>query len=174
MPGLYSTLSKAGSYVSGAGLGARGVQASMINRAGQAGYNMGQLGRYGASAMAAGYRGLGSTGKGAVIGAGVGGAYGMMSNDTSVLGGMMMGAGMGAAGGRYGPSAMRRAKLGYRGIGVGGAATVTGLRGGLYGGARGAYNQMRADYRGARLFSNVAANRIRGLHRPRMFFTGMA
>ena len=50
---------------------------------------------------------FGATATGAFYGGAAGGAWGMASEDTSVLGGMMMGAGMGAAGGRYGGAAVR-------------------------------------------------------------------
>ena len=101
------------------------------------------------------------TAYGAAAGAAAGGLYGAMSDNTSVIGGMMMGAGMGAVGGRYGTSAIRRGRLGARGIGVGGTSTVTGARGFLAGAGRGIANRARMDYRGARLSANSAFNGIK-------------
>ena len=89
------------------------------------------------------------------IGAGVGGAYGMMSGDTSVLGGAMMGAG--AA--RYGGAGFRRGMLGWRGIGVSDVRTI-GFGQGFY---RGVANMARADARGARMAANRGYGKIRGL-----------
>ena len=95
------------------------------------------------------------TGMGTLGGAAAGGIWGAASDDTSVLGGMAMGAGLGAVGGRYGFSAARRARLGYRGIGTGmiggtqGALHVTaspaGMQGALIGAGRGIRNRFMAD-----------------------------
>lgn len=94
------------------------------------------------------------TTKGAVLGA----AWGAVSDDTSVLGGAVMGAGMG----RYGASGMRRAALGYRGIGVPGARGAMSAARGF---GRGVWNRMRMDYRGARMATNDGLGKIRGLYR---------
>lgn len=70
---------------------------------GQAVKNWGQLAKYGGSLAGGAFTGkYGSTAAGAAWGAAGGGLWGMASGDTSVLGGMAMGAGMGVAGGRYG------------------------------------------------------------------------
>lgn len=88
------------------------------------------------------------TGRGAILGGAAGGLYGALSDNTSVLGGATMGAGLGAVGGRYG---------------------ITGWRGAMAGGQPGLWNatkrfgsavasQARSDYRGARLMANKAVN----------------
>lgn len=96
MPGLFSSLmNKAAAYATGARLGVMGAKAGgKASLAMGAGYNAGQLGRYAWNSMS-------RTAKGAAAGALAGGAYGAVSDDTSVLGGMAMGAGLGAAGARY-------------------------------------------------------------------------
>jgi hypothetical protein len=108
------------------------------------------------------------TGMGMIGGAGVGGMYGAVSDDTSIIGGMMGGAALGALGGRYGAAGSRRAGLGYRGIGVGGDKTVTGIRGAMAGFGRGIRTKGRMDIanlqRGAKGIS-MTANR--GLGRIR-------
>src|SRR5688572_323024 len=146
--GLFSAI---GGYVQGMGLGARGVGASMLTRGGQAGYNAGQLARHGAMSAAGSRLGTaaGNWGKlgmyglsragGTGIGALAGAAYGGMSDDTSVLCGAMMGAGLG----RYGGAGLRRAARGGAGMGFG-AHSLHAAKG--FG--RGAWGQMRADFRG--------------------------
>jgi hypothetical protein len=62
--------------------------------------------------------GSGSTARGAMVGAGVGGAYGLFSNDASMLGGAIKGGLMGAGMG-YGYGWLR----GRAGAGLAGAAT---------------------------------------------------
>lgn len=124
---------------------------------GQALRNLGQLAGYGARSVGAAARGkYGSTAAGAIWGAGAGAGYGALSNDTSMIGGALMGAGMGAAGGRYGASGLRRARLGKRGIGVSGLGT----RGAAQGFARGVRNKAMMDFRGARLAGNQAISRV--------------
>lgn len=87
-------------YAVGLGYGLGGRAMSMLSRPGQAGYNLGQLSRFLASAA------WGSpTGKGAMIGAGAGAGWGMISGDTSVIGGAAMGGILGAGAGRYGSAA---------------------------------------------------------------------
>lgn len=109
-------------------------------------YAAGAAGKFGPAASAAGGyamgagRALGMTGGGAVGGAAIGGMYGMMSDDTSVLGGALMGAGLGAAGMRYGPRGVNA----FRGAGRGGA----GIGGGLMAAGRGMYRGARADVMG--------------------------
>ena len=79
--------------------------------------------------------------RGMLGGAAAGGVYGAASNDTSVVGGAMMGAGAGLLGGRYGMTA-------YRGFNRGRAG------GSLWKGVRGAYGtvagSMRRDFKSAR------------------------
>jgi hypothetical protein len=91
-----------------------------------------------------------------IIGAGAGAAYGAMSDNTSVLGG----AAMGAVAGRYTGAGLRRAALGYRGIGV----ASPGLRGALSGFGKGVTNTLRMDYRGARMLSNRGIGKMRGIY----------
>jgi hypothetical protein len=68
--------------------------------------------------LAGGANAMGSrTLKGAMYGAGTGGLYGAMSDDTSVLGGMMSGALMGGAGARYGGAGALAGAHTGRGIG---------------------------------------------------------
>lgn len=116
--------------------------------------NWGQLGRYGA---AQGVRNIGMLGTPTGIGAIAGGAWGMVSDDTSVLGGALMG----GLGGRYGYSAMRRGLLGRRGIGVGRGDTYTGAFGFGVGAAKGLVNRTRMDFRGASLMANGIGKTIR-------------
>jgi hypothetical protein len=80
---------------------------------------------------------------GAIAGAG----WGMMSDDTSVLGGAAMGAGLGMAG-RYG-------LRGARGL----------MRNGIYGASLGLRSMARRDYRGAVMAANTGFNKITGLWR---------
>ena len=93
-------LGKISNYAFGLGYGLGGKALSMLSRSGQAGYNLGQLGRFAASSAWAT-----NTGRGAIIGAGAGAAWGMLSSDTSVLGGAALGAIGGASVGRYGGAA---------------------------------------------------------------------
>lgn len=143
-------------YAVGLGYGLGGRAMSMLSRGGQAGYNLGQLSRFAASSAWAT-----NTGRGAMIGAGAGGAWGMVSDDTSVLGGAAMGALGGAGIGRYGGAA-----LGSRGAGwnaAAGAFADAAARGGNWAGlgaarpyaggiasnmGAGVMNQLRADFGG--------------------------
>jgi len=69
--------------------------------------NWGKLG------MAAMKGSFGKTIQGASIGAAAGAGWGMLSSDTSVLGGALMGAGLGAAGMRYGNPFYRKGARGF-------------------------------------------------------------
>jgi hypothetical protein len=91
---------------------------------------------WGRMGLAAAKGSFGRTIQGATIGAAAGAGWGMMSSDTSVLGGMLMGAGLGAVGARYGGAGLRK---GWRG----GQGFMSGVRA-----------QARRDYRG--LFSNTS------------------
>ena len=116
----------------------------------------------GAGAAARSFAGT-RTGMGMLGGMVTGGAWGMMSDDTSVLGGAMMGAGIGAVGGRYGGAGLRRAALGRRGIGVGGERTITGMTGAAIGFGKGVRNAAMADYRSMNRFSiNLMSNTATG------------
>ena len=124
---------------------------------GQAAKNWGKLAGYGAGmARKAATGGYGSTAAGALWGGAAGAGYGAMSNDTSMVGGALMGAGLGAGAGRYGASGLRRARLGKRGIGVSGP----GMGGAVSGFGRGVRNRLKMDYRGARLAANRGYGRI--------------
>ena len=129
---------------------------------GQAAKNIGQLAKYAGRKGAAGLIGAaigtrGTTAAGAFYGGLAGGMYGAASNDTSILGGMAMGAGMGAGAGRYGRAGLRRGKLGKRGIGT----SVPGMRGAAQGFGRGVRTQAQMDYRGSMIIANKAKNRLR-------------
>lgn len=104
-------------------------------------------GRYGRSAQ------------GALLGGLAGAAYGAVSTNTSVLGGMMMGGGIGAIGGRYGRAGLMRASaLSGKGMGFGTHAAFAASEFG-----RGVRAQALMDIRGARMMANRAWNRIPGL-----------
>lgn len=98
----------------------------------------GLMGKAGPMATALGEQGLSlganSTFRGALGGAALGGAYGVVSNDTSVLGGMIMGAGLGAGAIRYGGAALK-------------GASRAGSRGDMGGAWAGARGQVRSDMR---------------------------
>ncbi len=135
MPGWSSVFQKAAAYVGG-------------SRLGYAANNMGRL----ASHVARG--GMGGAAQ-AAMGAAIGGMYGATSDNTSVLGGALMGAGAM----RYGASGIRRAALGRRGIGVG-SPGMLGMGHGFY---RGVVNRARMDARGVRMSANRGYGKIRGL-----------
>ena len=134
MPGFFS---KMGAYMAGAGRSAMGS-------------------KYTGMAMNAA---MSRVGRGAMSGAAMGGVYGAMSDDTSVMGGAMGGALMGAGAARYGGAGLRRAALGRRGIGV----SAPGVRGAVMGFGKGVYNAARMDYRGTVMAANKGYGRIRGL-----------
>jgi hypothetical protein len=94
--------------------------------------NWGRLG------LAAAKGGFGRTIQGATVGALGGAAWGAMSSDTSVLGGALMGAGLGAGGMRYGGAGLRK---GWRG----GQAFMSGMRA-----------QARGDYRALTSNTNLS------------------
>jgi hypothetical protein len=79
-----------------------------------------------------------------VIGALAGAGWGAMSNDTSVLGGALMG----AAGARYLGAGIKRMGI-ARGFGASARAF-----------GRGAMNRARLDWRGVRMMSNRGMSRI--------------
>lgn len=125
---------------------------SFFSQAGQAVKNWGQLGSYAARG------GFGRTTAGALWGGAAGGLYGAMSSDTSVLGGMVAGAGLGAGSARYlGAGFISASKVG--------AGQKLGAHAKSYGQAfgRGVLAQAKWDYRGARMAANQGYNRIRGL-----------
>lgn len=112
----------------GFGYGAIGKVISSVQRgAGRYAKEAAKVGAPGAG-VAKYFAGMSHAGVGAVTGATMGGMYGAVSGDTSVLGGMMAGAAMGGAGiggwrgvARYGG---RYAKARARGLSRSGAAEV--------------------------------------------------
>lgn len=103
--------------------------------------------------------GFGRTLAGGLWGAAVGGAYGAMSDNTSVLGGAIKGSLLGAVGARYGGAALRRTGFASRGIGV--AANAVGTYGSLgKAAAMGIRNQAMMDYR---ILSRVAKSSAHGV-----------
>lgn len=92
---------------------------------GELGPNILELGRAAGAVGGAGFAGrLGSTVQGGLIGASAGAGWGMLSGDTSVLGGMTMGGIGGAGAGRYGRSAVK----GYNRTGMAGVGRGLGRR----------------------------------------------
>lgn len=94
-----------------------------------------------AGAVGGAWSGMAGVGRRTLGGAAIGGAYGGMADDTSVLGGAMMGAGIG----RYGGTGAMMARNSYRawqGAGMG-----VGFRGGMMGMSfgHGAMLQMKRD-----------------------------
>ena len=106
-----------------------------------------------------------NTGKGALIGAGAGAAWSAVSDDTSILGGMAMGAAGGAAAGRYGSAgkAMWGSKYGQKlsgGARLAASARQAGVQLGAdvrsgIGRARGGMGRARGWWGGGR---NIASN----------------
>lgn len=127
MPGMFSSMAKAaGGYAFGAGKTA-----------------MSTLGK------AAGGK-LGSSATGAFYGAALGGAYGAGSDDTSMTGGALMGAALGAGGARYGGAAKRAFTRGG-GPGRMGVAAL----GQMYGDARKLGSMMMSNAPVARVASSL-------------------
>jgi hypothetical protein len=97
----------------------------------------------------------GRTAQAAVLGGAGGAAWGALSSDTSVLGGAMMGAGLGAGGARYGG----------RGLAVGRGARAAGMSlkssigYGTLGAGRLAYRDAKRS--GAAIMSNKGVARVR-------------
>jgi hypothetical protein len=81
---------------------------------------------WGKAAMLAARGGFGRTIQGAAIGAAAGAGWGMVSSDTSVIGGALMGAGLGAAGMRYGGAFYRKGMRGAMARGRGDFRRATG------------------------------------------------
>lgn len=101
---------------------------------------------------------LGARTQTTMLGAIAGAGWGVMSNDTSVLGGALIGAGIG----RYGGAGLRRGRFGYRGIGVSGAQ---GKMSAVEGFVRGVWNRGSMDFRSARMMANQGYSKIKGLYR---------
>lgn len=125
---------------------------SILQRGSYIANNMGKLGMHAAKG------GFGRTAAGAVWGAGLGGLYGGMSSDGSVLGGMAKGAALGAGVARYGSAGIRAGRSTGAGMGLRGHAAAYGRAFG-----RGVVGQARADYRGAVMSANRGYSRIRGI-----------
>lgn len=165
MPGWGAALQKGFNYVGGAaGFGAAAAASRGGFRGAAARYGLQGIGMF---ASAAGRSPTAAMTAGGMM---AGGAWGAISGDTSVLGGMMMGAGLG----RYGFAAARGARQGAR-YGIPGAG-ATGVGGrawaGMRGAGRGAFRTMRADanrargFIGSRLNGNSAPNAVKGLQTP--------
>src|SRR3990167_508001 len=105
------------------------------------------------------FGGLGKTARGSIVGGLAGGAYGAYSDNTSVLGGAMMGTGMGAGLARYGGAALRRGLLASRGIGV--PAAQVGTYGSLgRAAALGMRNAAKSDFMKASIYARRAGSMI--------------
>ena len=138
--------------------GMAGLRSPMFGGSVGAAYNVGrgalkaQIGMHRGANMLGAFAGT-TMGRGVLGGAAAGGLYGAMSEDTSILGGAMMGAGLGAAGVRYGmPAAkvfrnMRGAGFGIRSAGRGAASFAAGLA--------------KRDARGVALAANRGYGRVR-------------
>lgn len=121
-------------------------------------FSMGNWGALGRGIWNAG----GRTGQGALIGAGIGGAYGAMSDNTSVLGGMAIGAGLGAGGARYGGAGLLAATKGFTG-GFNPRAFGQGVKNMVGRDYLSARMAGRSAYRGATQRANKAMNSFPGL-----------
>ena len=97
---------------------------------------------------------------GAGVGAVAGGLYGAMSDNTSVLGGALVGAGLGAGAARYGGAGLKMASNAGRGMGFKASASDWGQRFG-----RGVVGRARLDFRGATQLANHGLNAFKGLGR---------
>lgn len=111
-----------------------------------------------------------STGMGMATGMGLGGLYGAMSDNTSVLGGALTGGLLGTGMGRYGMAGMRATRGVGAGMGLGAHARAAGSAF-----RRGAMGQLRNDRvaltgMGSSLFSNMQGNVIQGLGKARSWF----
>ena len=114
---------------------------------------LGFLGAAGSAVKAAGMGRYGMTAAGSLYGGAAGAAWGMLSSDTSMLGGAAMGAGLGAGGMRYGRAAMKGASR------LGSSATNLAR---VRRGAGAALGRMKGD---ALLMSNKAVNGFSALMR---------
>ena len=123
---FWGTLGDIGKLGAGyAGTGARWAGAKALSAYSGAGGIRGM-----AASLSAGYGNLSAPTRGAVLGAGIGGAYGAFSDDTSMLGGAAMGAGLGL--GAVGAKGMARRYSAARGLGMsrlGAASASTQLAG---------------------------------------------
>jgi hypothetical protein len=111
------------------------------------------MGGAGTAVAGAAWRGMGAAGRTATVGAGIGGLYGAFANDTSVIGGAMMGAGIGLAG-RYGRAGLRSAN---RALGPKGSPTYD-LGSAFMGGIG---RRFMRDVRGPSMLANQGFNKIR-------------
>jgi len=103
------------------------------------------------ASMAAGrasgvWRGMGAAGRAATTGAAIGGAYGAISDDTSILGGAAMGA-VGGLGVRWGKAGLRAAR------GRGSASYGSAFLGG-------ASRRFMRDMKGPSMLANKGINRV--------------
>lgn len=130
-----------------------------------AGFGYGAVGGALLNVMKGGARGFGGrTMQGAVIGAGLGGAYGAVSDRQTILGGMMGGAFRGAALG-FAATAIPRTLSASRALGA--ARSAAGMGGGFRMGdiAAGLRSAGKAEWRSARAFADRSARLIGGTWR---------
>jgi len=133
--------------------GATGKGVSMISQAGQAGYNMGQLARFGGQGLgrlATG--GYGATAAGAFWGGAAGGAYGSQNRNVGVIGGAMIGAGLTAGAVRYGNRGIT-AYRGARSAGLSRGMSMKGAGGDIF-------RKGKIDFGRARLAANDGFNKL--------------
>lgn len=158
-----SFFGKAAGYAGLGAIGALGIAATGVAMGGLALKGAIRAAGTGAWLGGAAMKGkFGATAAGAAWGGAAGAGWGALSDDTSVLGGAMMGAGMGAAGTRYGMAGMKAwRQTGNPGV-KGMPAWPFGERLGATGAAMA--SRFSADYKGTRLMANKAANIIRGLY----------
>ncbi len=120
------------------------------------------IGNYAAAGHALAGSAMGGIGRAAMYGGMAGGAYGALSSNTSVLGGALMGAGLGAGGMRYGGGARSM-------YGTARKAGMDQLAAGTYAAGFGGRMMASDVSRGASLVSNYAVNRFSALSGGRMF-----
>jgi len=106
---------------------------------------------YGAGRM---WGGMGATARRTAIGAGAGAGMGLFSDDMSMIGGALMGAGLGRYGGAGAMGGLRAAGA----PGLGALGTTRAFGGGF---GRGVWGMARADVHGTRMLANRGMNRIR-------------
>lgn len=119
------------------------------------------FGKYASRASSAMLNTLGSAGRTAAIGAGAGGMYGAVSNDTSVLGSAAMGAAAGL-GGRYARAGIKATTGVGRGMAMGahGKALGQAFGGGVARKARRDYSRTVSKMRGVRSNSGFANSTV--------------
>lgn len=144
-------LGKIGGYLKGAWSGLSGGAVGGLGRAGKAGFRHGsELTSAAWSTRGAMTGQYGRTLQGTAIGGAVGAGWGMASDDTSVIGGALMGAGLGAGGARYGGAGGLSARYARGGMKTRAKAFGAGVA-----------NRARRDVMAARVRSNKPLNKVR-------------